>query len=183
MDRRPDSFRGEQRPETASTQNPVDPVANPAAGEPLGTTSGAVEPVSRGEVELDYETEADPVDAPEVTEGRERGAAGGTVPRGAIDASLDQPSRTGVSGGTWIALILGAVVLVLLLIFILQNNVEADFAYFGWTFSLPLGIAMLFAAIAGVLVMGLFGSVRLVKLGHRVRRLQKERVAIKNQLG
>ncbi|NUL44341.1 LapA family protein [Cellulosimicrobium funkei] len=181
MDRRPESPRGEQLPESASGKNPVDPRTGLTAGEPLDTTSGSVEPVSR-EVALDYETETDPVEAPEAAGNQVREPAGGSATRPGIDPSLDNPSRTGVSGGTWIALILGAVVLVLLLIFILQNNVEADFAYFGWTFSLPLGIAMLFAAIAGVLVMGLFGSVRLIKLGHRVRKLQKERETIKGQL-
>ena len=40
----------------------------------------------------------------------------------------------------------------------------------------------LFAAIAGVLVMALFGSVRLIKQGHRVRRLEKERETIKRTL-
>lgn len=95
------------------------------------------------------------------------------------DPALDIHQRQGITGGAWIALILGAVVLVMLLIFILQNNVPADFAYLGWSFSLPLGIAMLFAALAGVLVTALFGSVRLLKLGRRVRRLEKDREAIK----
>lgn len=179
MNRSPDSSRGEQRPEAASGTNPADPLAHPTAGDPLGTTPGAVEPASRGEVELDYETEADPVEA---TQGRERRSTGRTAPRAATDPSLDAPSRQGVSGATWIALVLGALILVLLLVFIAQNNVQADFAYFGWDFSLPLGVAMLFAAIGGVLVMALFGSVRLIKLGHRVRKLQKERESIKAQL-
>ncbi|MGM7669788.1 LapA family protein [Microbacterium sp. A93] len=95
------------------------------------------------------------------------------------DPSLDVHQKQGITGGAWIALILGAVVLVMLLIFILQNNVPADFAYLGWSFSLPLGIAMLFAALAGVLVTALFGSVRLLKLGRRVRRLEKDRETIK----
>ncbi len=98
------------------------------------------------------------------------------------DPKLDEHQKQGVTGGTWIALILGALILIMLLIFILQNNVPADFAYLGWTFQLPLGIAMLFAAIAGVLVMALFGSVRLIKQGHRVRRLEKERETIKRTL-
>ena len=98
------------------------------------------------------------------------------------DPRLDEHQKQGVTGGTWIALILGALILVMLLIFILQNNVPADFAYLGWTFTLPLGVAMLFAAIAGVLVMALFGSVRLIKLSHRVRRLEKERETLKRPL-
>ncbi len=98
------------------------------------------------------------------------------------DPKLDEHQRQGITGGTWIALILGALILIMLLIFILQNNVPADFAYLGWTFQLPLGVAMLFAAIAGVLVMALFGSVRLIKQGHRVRRLEKERETIKRTI-
>ena len=67
--------------------------------------------------------------------------------------------------------------------FILQNNVPADFRYLGWTFSLPLGVAMLLAAVAGALVTALVGSVRVFRLGHRVRRLEKERESIKRSLG
>lgn len=99
-----------------------------------------------------------------------------------LDPSLDQHQRQGLSGGTWIALILGTVILVLLLIFILQNNVPAEFAYFGVQFGLPLGVAMLFAAIAGVLITALLGSVRLFKLGRRVRKLEKERQTIRQAI-
>ena len=82
----------------------------------------------------------------------------------------------------WIALVLGALILVLLLVFILQNNTSADFVYLGWNFTLPLGVAMLFAAIAGMLVMALFGSVRLFKLGHQIRKFRKERESIQHTL-
>ncbi|MGC5076129.1 LapA family protein [Agrococcus sp. DT81.2] len=99
-----------------------------------------------------------------------------------LDPSLDAHQRQGITGGTWIALILGTLILILLLIFILQNNVPADFAFFGFAFSLPLGVAMLFAAIAGVLIAALLGSVRLFKLSRRVRKLEKERETIKSAL-
>lgn len=99
-----------------------------------------------------------------------------------LDPSLDSHQRQGITGATWIALILGTLILVLLLIFILQNNVPADFAYFGFDFSLPLGVAMLFAAIAGVLIAALLGSVRLFKLSRRVRKLEKERETIRRAI-
>ncbi|MCM1012089.1 MULTISPECIES: lipopolysaccharide assembly protein LapA domain-containing protein [unclassified Brevibacterium] len=79
----------------------------------------------------------------------------------------------GMSAGMWISLILGAVIVVLLLIFILQNNVPADFQYFGWQFQLPLGVAMLFAAIGGILVAGIIGSVRIFVLGRRLKKIEK----------
>ena len=102
--------------------------------------------------------------------------------RVALDPTLDGHQKQGVTGGTWIALILGALILILLLIFILQNNVSADFAFFGLAFNLPLGVAMLFAAIAGVLIAALLGSVRLFKLSRRVRKLEKERETIKRAM-
>ncbi|MHC5558273.1 LapA family protein [Kocuria sp. U4B] len=99
------------------------------------------------------------------------------------DPRLDEHRGRGISGAMWVALVLGLLVLILLLVFILQNNIPADFRYLGWSFSLPLGVAMLFAAIAGALVMALVGSVRLLTLGRRVRRLEKEREGIKRVLG
>lgn len=98
------------------------------------------------------------------------------------DPSLDEHQKQGVSGFMWTALVLGLLILILLLVFILQNNVPAEFRYLGWDFGLPLGVAMLFAAVAGALIMGLVGSVRLLRLGHRVRKLEKEREDIKRAL-
>ena len=103
-------------------------------------------------------------------------------PQTATDPALDGHQKQGVSGAAWTALILGLLILILLLVFILQNNVPAVFNYMGWEFSLPLGVAMLLAAVAGALIMGLVGSVRLFKLGHRVRKLEKERADIKRAL-
>lgn len=103
-------------------------------------------------------------------------------PEVSTDPRLDGHQKAGISGAMWTALLLGMLILVLLLVFILQNNVAAEFRYLAWEFNLPLGVAMLFAAVAGALVMGLVGSVRLFKLGHRVRRLEKEREEIKRAL-
>lgn len=106
----------------------------------------------------------------------------GSDPVVSTDTPLDEHQKQGLTGGTWIALIVGALVLVMLLVFILQNNVPADFSYLGWTFTLPLGVAMLLAAIAGMVVIGLFGSVRLFKLSRKVRKLEKERQTLKRTL-
>lgn len=172
---------------------------NPDRSVPHGS-----EPGGEDEMVIDYGAGAEPAaTANESTPGRTTApvtdpavgtAASAPTTRGAattgaveptqvrLDPSLDAHQRQGVTGGTWIALILGTVILILLLIFILQNNVPAQFAYFGWEFGLPLGIAMLFAAIAGVLITALLGSVRLFKLSRRVRKLEKERAEIKRAL-
>ncbi|WP_166971256.1 LapA family protein [Brevibacterium atlanticum] len=79
----------------------------------------------------------------------------------------------GMSAGMWVSLILGAIIVVLLLIFILQNNVPAEFEYFGWQFELPLGVAMLFAAIGGILIAGIIGSVRIFVLNRKLKKIHK----------
>ena len=92
------------------------------------------------------------------------------------DSRTDLPEAkggTGMSAGMWISLIVGAVIVVLLLIFIVQNNVPADFQYFGWRFQLPLGVAMLFAAIGGILIAGIIGSVRIFILSRRLRKIKR----------
>jgi uncharacterized integral membrane protein len=100
----------------------------------------------------------------------------------ATDPTLDGPKKAGVSGIVWAALILGVIILILLLIFIIQNNVSTRFEYMAWQFSLPLGVAMLLSAVAGALVMALVGSVRMFTLSHRVRKLEKERARIQDTL-
>ncbi|MGP9744022.1 LapA family protein [Brachybacterium sp. AOP29-B2-41] len=87
---------------------------------------------------------------------------------------LEPVGSGGKTAGMWIGLILGAIILVLLLIFVIQNNVTAGFRYFGAEFDLPLGVAMLLAAIAGALVMALVGSVRMVQMSWTIRRLRKQ---------
>ncbi|MBD2762554.1 DUF1049 domain-containing protein [Kocuria sp. cx-455] len=122
---------------------------------------------------------------------RDRAASSVTAPRNgrpdtrtarATDPTLDGPKKPGVSGIVWAALILGVVILILLLIFIIQNNVSTRFEYMAWQFSLPLGVAMLLSAVAGALVMALVGSVRMLTLSHRVRKLEKERARIQDTL-
>lgn len=92
---------------------------------------------------------------------------------------VDEVSSGGMHIGLWIALILGAIVLVLLLIFIIQNNVTTQFQYFGAQFQLPLGVAMLLAAVAGALVMALVGSVRMIQMGLSIRKLRKNQEKIR----
>ncbi|MCH1881959.1 LapA family protein [Agrococcus sp. ARC_14] len=175
------------RDPTADDRQPRDP----AAYDPAASDRAASDPATSGTAAYDPATErtsAPGTSTPEPAT-RDHAAAPPASPSAeerprvvVTDPSLDQHQRQGVTGGTWIALILGTLILILLLIFILQNNVGAEFSYFGWTFALPLGIAMLFAAIAGVLVTALLGSVRLFKLSRRVRKLEKEREQIKRAM-
>ncbi|MGB3351215.1 MAG: lipopolysaccharide assembly protein LapA domain-containing protein [Mycobacterium sp.] len=70
----------------------------------------------------------------------------------------------------WASLIFGFLVLIILLIFIAQNTESAEFAFLGWHWSLPLGVAILFAAVAGGLLTVAVGAVRI----HQLRRAAKK---------
>jgi uncharacterized integral membrane protein len=98
-----------------------------------------------------------------------------TPPVAPTAAPLPQAKRRSASRAAWSALIVGIVVLVFLLIFVLQNNVPAQFTFWAWTFTLPSGVAMLFAAIGGALVTAMVGTARMFVLGRRVRNLELHR--------
>jgi uncharacterized integral membrane protein len=60
--------------------------------------------------------------------------------------------------------------LVLLLIFILQNNDTTTVRYFGAEGHLPLGVLLLFAAAGGALIVVIFGAARIIQLHWMARR-------------
>ena len=70
----------------------------------------------------------------------------------------------------WSALIVGFLVLIVLLIFIAQNTDSGTFHFLGWSWSLPLGVALLAAAVLGGLVTTLAGVVRIVQLRRAAKK-------------
>ncbi|MCP2317737.1 Protein of unknown function (DUF1049) [Nocardia amikacinitolerans] len=67
----------------------------------------------------------------------------------------------------WIEIAVGAVIAIVLLIFILQNTAKTEISFLAWSFTMPLGVALLFAAIGGLLVMALAGGARIWQLRHQ----------------
>jgi uncharacterized integral membrane protein len=76
-------------------------------------------------------------------------------------------SRTGV---LWTGLILSAIVLLVLLIFILQNSAPVQINFLGASGTLPTGVALLLAAIAGLLLVAIPGGLRILQLRRAARR-------------
>ncbi len=73
-----------------------------------------------------------------------------------------------------------AVVLLLLLIFILQNGATVQVSYLGAHGRLPLGVAMLLSTVCGVLLVVLAGAARISQLrttARRHRRIDARRAA------
>ena len=72
-------------------------------------------------------------------------------------------------GGTFLALLGGSAVLILLLVFILENTRSVSISFIGATGHMPLGVALLLSAAAGALLVGLAGAARVFQLRHRLR--------------
>ncbi|MFD4461735.1 lipopolysaccharide assembly LapA domain-containing protein [Nocardia sp. NPDC058480] len=85
-----------------------------------------------------------------------------SVPRDAVHGS-----RTGYA---WIALLAAALLGIVLLIFIIQNLDKVRTNLLFWHFELPLGITVLLSLIAGALVMGLVGGVRILQLRQAAKK-------------
>jgi len=77
------------------------------------------------------------------------------------------------TSGAYKSMLAGAVVLALLLIFILENTKSVKISYLGESSHMPLGVALLLAAVAGALLVGIVGGVRILQLRRRVKRHAK----------
>lgn len=85
-----------------------------------------------------------------------------------------QPPRTRTSIA-FSGFVAGAVVLILLLIFILENTESVHVSYFGAGGHLPLGVALLLAAVGGALLVGILGAARIAQVRlHAKRRARSQ---------
>ena len=141
------------RPPAHGSAGPVDPTADPV------TDPGMRLPVPVG----DGPTQ--PVPGPSTPGSATSGS--GTPGSGTPGTT---PVRRSRSGGLWVGLILSALVLLLLLVFILQNGAPVQISFFAFNGTLPVGVALLLAAILGILLVAIPGSVRILQLRRAARR-------------
>lgn len=80
------------------------------------------------------------------------------------------PLRGSRTSGLWTGLALISVLLILLIVFIAQNTDSVQVAFLGWQGEAPLSVALLAAAVAGLLLAVTAGSLRILQLRRRVRR-------------
>jgi uncharacterized integral membrane protein len=65
------------------------------------------------------------------------------------------------------------VLLILLLVFILQNGQRVRIHFLGWSPVMPVGVAMLLSAVVGGVVVGVAGTLRVVQVRRHARRTQR----------
>jgi uncharacterized integral membrane protein len=73
------------------------------------------------------------------------------------------------AGALWTAVAVGVIALVLILIFVVQNSGSVPIHFLAMDITMPLGVALLVAALLGALLMLAIGTVRILQL----RRLAK----------
>jgi lipopolysaccharide assembly protein A len=100
---------------------------------------------------------------PSSTSGSEPDSGGAARPRRTANAR----------GGVWVAVAFFALILVLLLIFILENTQRVDISYFGVHGHSTLGVALLLAAVLGVLLVAIPATWRIIQLRAAARRQRR----------
>src|ERR1700739_541814 len=90
-------------------------------------------------------------------------ANGSTPPPAPTPQAPRRQLHTRISGAR-IALIAGTAALAVVWIFIIQNANAVSISFLGPHLHLPLAVALLFAAIAGALIMGAAGPARVAAL-------------------
>lgn len=76
-------------------------------------------------------------------------------------------TRTAVAFNGFVA---GAIVLILLLVFILENTQTVKISYFGASGHVALGVALLLAAVGGALLVGILGAARMAQIRRHTKR-------------
>ena len=84
-------------------------------------------------------------------------------PEKEAEGPLPGERRTRLSGA-WTAIVIGLLALVVILVFILQNQQGVEIKFLMFEGNLPLAIALLFALILGAVIVVAFGAARILQL-------------------
>jgi uncharacterized integral membrane protein len=137
-------------------------------------------PPSQGGSDMPYNTppaapgggNAPPPAAEDSSIGERSGSAENAVQPAEPPAGMDSKGRVRRTkvGGVWVALVLAALLLILLIIFIAQNTTKVAIHFLGFNGHISLGLALLIGAVAGLLVAGAIGTVRIMQLRKALKR-------------
>ena len=87
--------------------------------------------------------------------------------------SSDDPLRGSRTSVFWAATVGLGVVLVLLIVFIAQNTRKTTVSFLAWDGQVPVAVALLIAAAAGLFLGLVAGLLRILQLRRRVRRTRR----------
>ena len=104
---------------------------------------------------------------------RDPATAGPATPSPTTPSPTTTNPATTRAAAAWLATAAALVVLALLIVLILQNQETVEVHYLGLAGSLPLGTALLIAAVAGGAIVLIVGVVRLTQLRVQARRARR----------
>ena len=84
--------------------------------------------------------------------------------------TAEDPLRSSRTSGFWLGVVALGVVFLLLVVFIAQNTRETTVSFLGWDGEVPVAVALLIAAAAGLFLATVAGALRILQLRRRVRR-------------
>jgi uncharacterized integral membrane protein len=111
-----------------------------------------------------------PPATPPAVPSKEKNPDVATPPTGATSPLPESAVRFTRAAALWSALIVGFVVLILLLVFIMQNTDSTTIHLFAWQWKLPTGVAILLAAVCGGLLTVLAGTARIMQLRRAAKK-------------
>jgi uncharacterized integral membrane protein len=92
---------------------------------------------------------------------------------GAGSPSARGAPRLTRASAVWVATGAALLLLTLLIVFILQNSTKVEVHYFGMSGTIPLGMALLIAAVGGGVVVAIAGVARVAQLRMSARRTRR----------
>ena len=84
--------------------------------------------------------------------------------------ATQDPLRRSRTSGAWVAVVAAAALLLLLVVFIAQNTQDVQISFLWWDGEAPLSVALLIAAVIGIALTAVVGTMRIWQLRRRVRR-------------
>lgn len=142
-----------------------------SSGQYTPGADGQPEPTGQVPAVPDHEPAVAGTGAPVDTTGTRKQDAGKKASRQPDARPAEEPKVTR-AGVVWAAVVASLVLLILLIIFILQNQDQVLVRYFGLEGQLPLGMALFIASVTGGVLVAAAGGVRILQLrasAHRTR--------------
>lgn len=87
-------------------------------------------------------------------------------------ATPKDPLRRSRTSSAWFAVVALAALLLMLVTFIAQNTQDVEVSFLGWDGRAPLSVSLLVAALVGIVLAVVAGSLRILQLHRRVRRVR-----------
>ena len=97
------------------------------------------------------------------------GRADGMTDGRADDRPAKDPLRRSRTSGAWVSVVAAALLLILLVVFIAQNTQDVHISVLWWDGTAPLSVALLIAAVIGIALTAVVGTLRILQLRRRVR--------------